>query len=643
MAKNSVTKRFLDGDIWTCPAGVTSVVVAANNYPFIDISSGLSRTIGDPMVGFSTSKQSGEPIYNPNPRSPYPVFNFGSFNGLGWIIDNQNRLYTWAAVNVQLGGWGDLVARSSPTLVVGGIAAKYFSATSGGQTSLILSTSGQLYTWGTAFGYPGSGDSVSRSSPLLMSGTSGLSWRSTVFDISFSESKGITTTGQMYGWGTNSFGGIGDGTLTTRLAPTLTAGGYTWRVGGATVSTASSTAFGITTTNQLYMWGSNGASSGGSLGVGDLIPRSSPVLVLGGISWKYVKNTSWTSTMGLSTLGQIYIWGNSPLIAGGDGSPHSSPVLISGGILFKNFVDGAVNNAPSTVWAGLSTTGGLYTWGTNTNGNLGTNDVINKSSPTLILSSIKTYSFDIQGISDNTSSALTTSGQLYTWGANIAGNLGDGTTIRRSSPVLIANNVKSYYIDDTQVSTPSCYYLTTSGQLYAWGANSNGCLGDGTTISRSSPVLVLGGYTWRAAQINFNSPSWGITTTNQMYMWGINSNGNLGVGDTVARSSPTLVLGGISWAQRSGPGGVSTTGQCYSWGQNLSGSLGVGDLLNRSSPVLLLGGIPASVQQITTTSQTLQVIPGVSYKIDCNFGIPMFGNFSIGSQPADFVTVSYNN
>jgi alpha-tubulin suppressor-like RCC1 family protein len=97
--------------------------------------------------------------------------------------------------------------------------------------------------------------------------------------------------------------------------------------------------------------------------------------------------------------------------------------------------------------------------------------------------------------------------------------------------------------------------LTASGIAYGWGRNSSGQLGDGTTTNRSSPVIVVGGITNWVQLSAGGGHSLGLTATGIVYAWGANNYGRLGDGTTTSRSSPVTVVGGITnWSQVSAGG-----------------------------------------------------------------------------------------
>ena len=125
-------------------------------------------------------------------------------------------------------------------------------------------------------------------------------------------------------------------------------------------------------------------------------------------------------------------------------------------------------------------------------------------------------------------------------------------------------------------------------ELYSWGFNSSGQLGIDNTINRSSPVQVGSLTTWKTT-CGGGDCSAAITATGGLYMWGQNSNGKLGLGDTADRSSPVQVGALTTWLQVStsyhSTLAVKTDGTMWAWGQNSYGKLGLGDTASRSSPV----------------------------------------------------------
>src|SRR5437016_41827 len=130
--------------------------------------------------------------------------------------------------------------------------------------------------------------------------------------------------------------------------------------------------------------------------------------------------------------------------------------------------------------------------------------------------------------------------------------------------------------------------VTSGGAGYCWGSNSVGQLGDGTTTNRSSPVPVGGGVSFAAVGAAGGAHTCGVTAGGVAYCWGCNSNGQLGDGTTTDRSTPVLVAGGVSFAAVSAGSyhtcGLTAAGAVYCWGVNITGQLGAGTTTTRLTP-----------------------------------------------------------
>lgn len=345
-----------------------------------------------------------------------------------------------------------------------------------------------------------------------------------------------------YGWGRNSFGQVGDNTTSSWSSPVAVTGGITsW----SKITSGTLHVLAIANNGVLYAWGYNG---GGRLGDNTTSQRSSPVTVVGGI-------TNWN--------------------------------LISAGGLASSFSGGHS--------LACTANGVLYAWGRNANGQLGTNNITSYSSPVTVVGGITNW---IQlSAGGNHNLGLTSTGLAYAWGRNYNGELGDSTNIDRSSPVPIPGLWK-------QVSAGYRHSIAidTSGVAYTWGMGNWGQLGNGSQASsRSSPGPVLGNLRWvhvaaSSAQISASGSCFGITTSGVLYAWGNNNYGRLGTNNTTAYSSPVTVVGGITnWIQISAAAehtlGLTGTGILYAWGGNLLGYLGDNTTSSRLSPVIVAGGI----------------------------------------------------
>jgi alpha-tubulin suppressor-like RCC1 family protein len=117
-----------------------------------------------------------------------------------------------------------------------------------------------------------------------------------------------------------------------------------------------------------------------------------------------------------------------------------------------------------------------------------------------------------------------------------------------------------------------------NSETKCWGSNQFGKLGDGTTVARSTPTTVLGGLIFDALAVGYHHAC-GLNSGGTAYCWGLNGSGTLGDGTTTARPTPTAVTGGLAFKQLSANEshtcGITTSGTAYCWGGNLFGQLGV--------------------------------------------------------------------
>jgi alpha-tubulin suppressor-like RCC1 family protein len=172
---------------------------------------------------------------------------------------------------------------------------------------------------------------------------------------------------------------------------------------------------------------------------------------------------------------------------------------------------------------------------------------------------------------------VTSSGSAYCWGHNLFGQLGDGTTTDRTTPVAVSGGLTFEAVSADNSHTCG---VTSSGSAYCWGLNSAGKLGDGTTTRRyTTPVAVSGGLTFEAVSAG-RYHTCGLTTGGSAYCWGDNGYGQLGDGTTTDRTTPVAVSGGLTFEAVSAGGGhtcgVTSSGSAYCWGSNFYGGLGDG-------------------------------------------------------------------
>jgi alpha-tubulin suppressor-like RCC1 family protein len=159
-------------------------------------------------------------------------------------------------------------------------------------------------------------------------------------------------------------------------------------------------------------------------------------------------------------------------------------------------------------------------------------------------------------------------GTLWAWGANGSGQLGDGTTIDRNTPVQVGIEANWHSVSAGWESTLA---IKTDGTLWAWGGNTDGQLGDGTIVTRSTPVQIGNATIWRSVVCGARHTI-ALRTDGTIWAWGHNGYYQLGVGYPPSQSSSTPVqIGTATNWQSVGAGtqhtvAVRTDGTLWSWG-----------------------------------------------------------------------------
>jgi len=302
-----------------------------------------------------------------------------------------------------------------------------------------------------------------------------------------------------------------------------------------------------------------------------------------------ILNSTWVTYDGSVDSGELWTWGNqndTGFVGDNTRIHRSSPVQIPGTTWLVTGV-----NTDSGFAQAIKTDGTMWTWGNNSEGQLGINlgKVGGVASPRSSPVQIPGTQWCGQGSGAAQGFGLKTDGTLWGWGCNSIGRLGDVTVVDRSSPVQIPGTTWCAVV----TAGASTLALKTDNTLWAWGCGTEGVLGTDDTVHRSSPVQVPG-TGW--CQISLTATS-GIATKTDgtLWSWGSNSVGSLG-NNTVTTSSSPVQIPGTQWVC----GFKSCAGHTlakksdktiWTWGSNSSGrlGLGVGDTTHRSSPTQIPG------------------------------------------------------
>jgi alpha-tubulin suppressor-like RCC1 family protein len=346
--------------------------------------------------------------------------------------------------------------------------------------------------------------------------------------------------------------------------------------------------------NSVWAWGmnSNGGNPVGKLGDNTAVNKSSPVSVVGGFTdWCQISASKAANgfSLGVRTNGTLWAWGKNGNGTLGDNTTvcKSSPISVVGG-----FTDWCQVSAGSAHALGVRQNGTAWGWGYGGNGRLGDNCTSQKLSPVSVVGGFTDWCQVSAG--KDYSLGLRTNSTLYAWGRNYCGKLGDNTTADKSSPVSVVGG----FTDWCQVSGGYYHSLAVrqNGTAWGWGQGSNGKLGDNTTVDKSSPVSVVGGFTNWCQVAAGGYQSLGVRTNGTAWAWGVGSSGELGDNTIANKSSPVSVIGGFTnWCQVAAgtsrnSAAVRTNGTIWGWGSSFCGELGDNTTVSKSSPVSVIGG-----------------------------------------------------
>ncbi|XP_052719637.1 E3 ubiquitin-protein ligase HERC2-like [Crassostrea angulata] len=245
---------------------------------------------------------------------------------------------------------------------------------------------------------------------------------------------------------------------------------------------------GLTSDGEVFSWG-NG--DGGKLGHGDYQNHEEPALITG-LSGKQVAKICCGSSysVALTSNGEVYSWGkgNFGRLGHGSSEDQTTPMLLK---FFKGhrIVDVACGSGDAQTLA-VTDSGAVYSWGDGDYGKLGRGGNDGCKTPKVIE---KLMGQDVVRVycGNQFSMALTKSGAVYTWGKGDNYRLGHGTEDHARHPKQI-EALSSKKVKDIAIGSLHCMAITEDGELYGWGRNEQGQLGNPSISNFTEPTLIGG-------------------------------------------------------------------------------------------------------------------------------------------------------
>jgi len=367
----------------------------------------------------------------------------------------------------------------------------------------------KLYSWGlNSLGQLGLGDTTDRSTPVQIG--SDTTWSTVATCIGATTA--VKQNGTLWNWGSNSPGNqLAD--LANHSTPAQVGTDTNW-----TLITGSRYGWNaLKASNIRYYWGysrynelGTGADEGGQSTF-----YSTPAQV-GGTSaaWTWttvIESAAWGA--GIRSTGTLWAWGKGLYSGANYGSPN--PVQIqAGGSGYSDFTQVA---GGYDYLLAIRSNGTLWTIGSNGYGQCGTNNTTPHSSDNTSLVQVGTdTNWTLVACIGYSSLAIRSDGTLWSWSRNVFGQLGQGDTTGRSSPTQVGAlttwSILPVFVEGNTPNTVPSGAIRSDGTLWTWGYNANGQLGDGTTTTRSSPVQVGSGTGWSSVTMGPGSFTIGISS-----------------------------------------------------------------------------------------------------------------------------------
>ena len=447
-------------------------------------------------------------------------------------LDAAGTAYCWGANgNGQLGNSSTTPSRVPVAVSTSGVLSgkTLTQITAGSGHTCALDAAGAAYCWGAnGNGQLGNSGTTQSLVPVTVT-TSGVLSGKILAEISADENGMYTcaldSTGAAYCWGAASFGQLGNGGVSSTPGvpvAVVTSGVLSGKM-LTQIATGSGSTCAVASTGAAYCWGQG---VNGELGNNSTANSTVPVAVTtsGVLAGKTLTQVSLGTNFAcaLDSSGSAYCWGLNT--SGQVGNPATA----------MHFLVPTAVTSQAAVSAGYThactiSNGKAYCWGDNSDGELGNGSTTSSSVPVAVITSGVLAGVTLTQIAAGFffTCALSTTGAVYCWGFNADGELGNGSTINSTVPVAVSTSGALSGVAVTQITADSGYNacaLGPTGTAYCWGKNNDGQLGNNTLTSSSVPVAVtttgaLAGKTLTQITAG-NDLTCALDSTGLAYCWG---------------------------------------------------------------------------------------------------------------------------
>ena len=388
--------------------------------------------------------------------------------------------------------------------------------------------------------------------------------------------------------------------LVTTVSTFGQTGAGCWRM----VSAGENFSLGIKMDGTLWGWGQNSNRLG--LGLGNLANQNLPTQIGTANDWATVSAGN-VHSLAVKTNGTLWTWGNGQFGQLGNGLFSSAT---------PNVIQIGTANDWLTVSAGnrfslaIKTTGTLWSWGLNNVGQLGINNLVDQNLPVQVGTANNWLKIDT---GNQHSLAIDNTGFIYAWGDNTFGQFGNGTNTSSLAPIMISSSNNWM---EVSAGLDHSLFLNSFGFLFSSGNNTNGqlCNGSNTASNMMLPATNSGAQFQYIAISAGGGHSLAIDNGNQLWSSGLNTQGQLGLGNNTSTNVLTQVgTSNTYFAISAGDThslAMETSTALWSTGRGLEGELGIGT--NVANNTLQSVGCPTTVlanETVSMDKNTISVYP----------------------------------
>jgi len=522
--------------------------------------------------GLGTSGQLGDSSIT-SKSSPVSVAGGNSFiqiacgtNHTVAIRGSDGTAWAWGVNTAGELGDNTKTSKSSPVSVVGGNS--YIAIAGGASCTLAIRGDNTLWAWGdngwngkcgqvpTAYTFPQRVITDKTFTKLA-----GAAFGSHILAIQAAD-------GAAYAWGFGTSGQLGDNTRTTKSTPVSVLGGHSFiQIGGGSAFSAALRG----SDGTAWAWGSN---SYGQLGDDSVVSKSTAVSVLGGNSFIQIAVPTGGVLAVRGSDGTGWGWGfnSSGQLGDNTTTSRSSPVSIVGDISFKEIASAGahcvgIRSSDGTAWA----------WGRNDYGQLGDNTLTDRSSPVSVRGGISFKA--VRAGQSHTTGIRGSDGSAWAWGNSSYAQLCTGTYNPGTSSPISCVGGNSYV--DIQSANFHLIGLLADGTVRCWGYNYSGQCGIGEGFlygSYNTPISPMGNHSFVSIAAGGAGTTLAFKANGEVWAWGDGFTGQWGNNNmgAVGYSSPVSVPGGKSFISVIISAGTTPcaiekdTGIIFHWGENVS-------------------------------------------------------------------------